>query len=140
MNRERLARETAFHFSWNPAFSPHCPAACVEAALPISKRHLASQFPRFLRHPLGLGLQAGDLFLQFLLLRGGDGVDHGRVFLVDLDALFEDGDGIFKMKRKAPRIWRIERIFKRKNGTIGSFHLLILRDSPDSLDSRFLNS
>jgi hypothetical protein len=43
------------------------------------------------------------------------------------------------MKRKAPRIWRIERIFKRKNGTIGSFHLLILH-SPDSLDSRFLYS
>ena len=60
---------------------------------PLLKRHLARQFSRFLRHPLGLGLQADDLFLQLFLLRGGDGVDHGSVFLGDLDALFENGIG-----------------------------------------------
>ncbi len=47
----------------------------------ISKRHLSRQFSRFLRHALCLGLQADNLFLQLFLLRGGDGVDHGGVFL-----------------------------------------------------------
>jgi len=35
-----------------------------------SKRHLTRQFPRFLHHPLGLGLQGGNLLLQFFTLRG----------------------------------------------------------------------
>lgn len=39
------------------------------------KRHLARQFPRFLRHPLRLGMQFANLPLHFLPLSGGDPVD-----------------------------------------------------------------
>jgi hypothetical protein len=46
-----------------------------------SKRHLARQFSRFFRHPLGLGLQGSDLQFQFLPLRGGDLVDDFFVLL-----------------------------------------------------------
>jgi hypothetical protein len=41
--------------------------------LSFSKGHIARQFPHFFRHPPGPGLQSGDLLLQFLALRGGEG-------------------------------------------------------------------
>jgi len=53
----------------------------------LSERHLACQFLRFFRRPLGLRLQGGDFIFQVLLLRGNDLSDHRRVILCRLEDL-----------------------------------------------------